>query len=166
MRRFGLKCNFYAVFKCAHPHITILLCKNIACHLVVKAIFHALIVCHPALVIFIGTLIRMCMVNNSLDHYRRIAIWSYIMLRLYYIGEGVLNFNRIYAAFQTRIFYFFVGKNFARKQIKFLSLISYYMLEEVGHNIMSLVTWLIYIPQPHTDVDNTCHLEYSIFLDA
>ena len=35
-REISLKC---ILFKCAHPHIPILLCTNFACHLVAKAIF-------------------------------------------------------------------------------------------------------------------------------
>ena len=83
------------------------------------------------------------------------------MLGLYYTGEGVLNLAA-YMQHSHKNFFLCVGKNFARKQMNFfLSLISYYMLEEVGHNIMSLVMWLIFIPQPHTDVDNTRWCKYD-----
>ena len=30
MHHLGLKCNFHALFKCAHPHVPILLCTNFA----------------------------------------------------------------------------------------------------------------------------------------
>ena len=51
MRHLGLKCNFHALFKCAHPRVPILLCTNFARHLVAKDNFQVLMACYPALVI-------------------------------------------------------------------------------------------------------------------
>ena len=95
MRHLGLKCNFHVIFKCTHPHVPILLCTNFVCHLVAKAIFHALIhkaqctTQHLYKLFFIGTLIRMCMVINS------------TVTCVYYCVEYCNKYHRCYGFFIT-----------------------------------------------------------------
>ena len=89
MCHLGLKCNFHTLFKCAHPHVPILLCTTFVRHLVAKDNFHVLMACYPTLVIiFHSVLIRTCTVIHSsclwcsADHYLTHSNFNFLLTEM------------------------------------------------------------------------------------